>query len=293
MHLKSRHRLRPHLDTLEARDVPATSWLSSAWVGYTAPVSQPVAYVSAGVTSSFTPQLLSAQTVGDRMVSYLESHLGQRVGGGECAHLAVEALRASGGKFNRLTSTTLDYNWGTLLTRVTGYANRAVYSVPTAKFLPGDVIQYTNARFRDGTWATHHTAIVASVDGNGRVTAVYQQNFNGVRAVTLQSLDLSQLVSGYVKVYRPQTRTRPAGLYQFTVVNNTGGSVTVVERAGGSASYTLTAANTAGSYRIRSWTTYGGVRPTITVAGQAIAASDAAAYEIYNTGSGVGIRQIG
>jgi hypothetical protein len=290
MHPQTRHRLRPTLDSLEARDVPANLWLSSAWAAYAAPAPQPVAYASAGVTSALS---LTGQTVNDRIVSYLASHLGQRVGGGECAHLAVEALRASGARFGWLTSTTLDYAWGTLLTRVTGYATGAVYGVPTATFRPGDVIQYTNAHFRDGTWATHHTAIVAAVDGNGRVTAVYQQNFNGVRGVTQQSLDLSQLVSGYVKVYRPLARTAVAGRYQFTVVNNTGGSAGVVERAGVSSSYTLTGANTAGSYGIRTWTTYGGVRPTIVVAGHAIAATDGAAYEVYNTGSGVGIRQIG
>ena len=83
----------------------------------------------------------------------MAAHLGQRVGGGECAHLAVEALRASGGRFGGMTAPPLDYAWGTLLTRVTGYPNRAVYSVPAARFQPGDVIQFTNAHFRDGTWA--------------------------------------------------------------------------------------------------------------------------------------------
>src|SRR4051794_31551859 len=121
MHPQTRHCLRPALDALEARDVPATSWLSSTWAGYAAPVSQPVAYVSAGATSPLA-QTVTVQTVGDRMVSYLETHLGQRVGGGECAHLAVEALRASGGAFGWLNGTTLDYAWGTKLTGVLGTA---------------------------------------------------------------------------------------------------------------------------------------------------------------------------
>ena len=66
-----------------------------------------------------------------------------------------------------------------------------------------------------------------------------------------------------------------------------------VAAAGPDISYTLTGANTMGSYRIRTWTTYGGVRPTIVVGGHAITVTDAAAYEVYNTGSGVGVRQIG
>jgi hypothetical protein len=135
---------------------------------------------------------------------------------------------------------------------------------------------------------------VAAVDGAGRVTAVYQQNFNGVRAVTRQPLDLTQLTSGYVKVYRPLARSAVAGRYQFTVVNNTGAAVGVVERAGtGWAAYTLSRANTAPSYQVRGWTTYGGARPTITAGGHTIAVTDGAAYEVYSTGTGVAVRPIG
>jgi hypothetical protein len=148
--------------------------------------------------------------------------------------------------------------------------------------------------FRDGTRAWHHTAIVASVDWAGRVTAVYQQNFNGVRAITRQPLDLSQLVAGSVKVYRPLPRTAVAGRFQFTVVNNTGASVFVTERAGtGVSSYGLSRGNTTASYQIRTWTTTG-VRPTITVAGRSVAVDDMAAYEIYaGPGGAVSIRKIG
>jgi len=294
MHPQTRHRLRPALDTLEARDVP-TGWLSSSWMTRVAPApAAPAAAVVSPVTPAprtVTPHPLTS--VGSPMVAYLEAHLGQRVGGGECAQLAVEALRASGARFAWLTSTTLDYAWGAGLTTIVGTANGGVYRT-AAEFQPGDVIQFTNARFRDGTVAVHHTAIVAAVDSAGHVTAVYQQNANGVRAVTKNALDLSQLVGGYVKVYRPLARTPLAGRFQFTVVNNTGASVGVAERAGTAwASYTLSRANTAASYEIRAWTTYGGARPTIVVAGHAIAVDDAGAYEIYNSGGGVAIRKIG
>jgi hypothetical protein len=134
---------------------------------------------------------------------------------------------------------------------------------------------------------------VAAVDWAGRVTAVYQQNFNGVRAVTRQPLDLSQLMAGSVKVYRPLPRTAVGGRFQFTVVNNTGVSVPVTEQAGtGASSYWLSRANTWSSYQHRTWTTTG-IRPTITVAGQTVAVSDMAAYEIYPGAGGVpSIRRI-
>jgi hypothetical protein len=299
MHAKTRHRLRPGLDALEARDVP-TFWLSSSWMTLVSPTptAPPTAVVSPITPTSIKPPTAVAphplSSIGDQVVSYVQAHLGQRVGGGECAHLAVEALRASGAKFAWPTSATTDYAWGTKLTTIWGKASGAVYGVPSARFQPGDVIQFTNARFRDGTWASHHTAIVAAVDSNGHVTAIYQQNFNGNRAVTKNGLDLSQLASGYVKVYRPQARPYVAHRYQFTVVNNTGAAVTVVERAGTAwASYRLAKANTAASYQIRAWTTYGGAKPTIVVAGHAIAVDDVGAYEVYNSGSEVGVRKLG
>ena len=295
MHPKSRHQLRPTLDTLEARDVPA--FLSSDWAHYVAPAPTPtpVAVVSPPVSTAKAGY--SARTVdaiGNQMVAYLEAHMGQRVGGGECAHLAVEALRASGARFAWLTGTTTDYAWGTKLTGILGTSAGALYRVPSVRFQPGDVIQFTNAVFRDGSRFPHHTAIVAGVDGNGRVTSVYQQNFGGARYVTRNALDLNQLIGGWAKVYRPQARIDLAGRYQFTIVNNSGSAVGVFERAGTSwCSYWLSRQNTAASYQHRTWVTYGGVRPTITVGGQTIAVEHVGAYEIYNGGGGVAIRRIG
>ena len=300
MNPTTRHQLRRSLDTLEAREVPA--FLSSGWALYAAPAPPrapapaPVAVVSAPAPASparaeYSP--LVVNDIGNRMVSFLESRLGQRVGGGECAQLAVEALRASGARFAWLTGATTDYAWGAKLTGVLGKPTGAVYGVPSARFQPGDVIQLTNARFRDGSWAPKDTVIVAAVDGAGRVTAVYRQNFNGVRAVTKQAFDLGGLVSGYAKVYRPLARVDLPGRFQFTIVNNTGGPVSVVERAGAAwASYTLGKANTLSSYQHRTWTTYGGAKPTVTVAGKSIAVDHVGAYEIYNSGTGVAVRRL-
>ena len=301
MHSKIRNQLRRSLDTLEAREVPA--FLSSDWAAYVAPAPTPapapapVAVVSQPATqltakAEYSPLVVSAN--GSQIVAYLEARMGQRVGGGECAHLAVEALRAAGARFAWLTGATTDYAWGTKLTGIVGTANGGLYRVPSARFAPGDVIQFTNAVFRDGTRFPHHTAIVAGVDGNGRVTSVYQQNFGGNRTVTRNALDLNQLVGGWVKVYRPLARVDLAGRYQFTIVNNTGGPVSVVERAGAYwSSYALGKANQANSYQLRTWTTYGGVKPTITVAGKTVAVDHAGAYEVYNSGGGVAIRKIG
>ena len=58
-----------------------------------------------------------AQTIGSSMVTFLNGKLSTRVGGGECAHMAIEALRASGGEFYATdlgedSPATGDYVWG-------------------------------------------------------------------------------------------------------------------------------------------------------------------------------------
>src|SRR5262249_4165635 len=147
----------------------------------------------------------------------------------------------------------------------------------------------------DGKTAAHHTSVVAAVDANGRVTAVYEQNVDvpsgggteRARYVVRQALDLGKLTGGYVKVYRPDARTPPAGRYEFTVVNNTTSSVQVTEQVGTSvSSYALAGRNTAASYQARAWTTTGGGQPTITVGGKTFLVEDGAAYEIFTAANG-------
>ena len=94
-----------------------------------------------------------AQTINQKIVTFLEGKRSVRVGGGECAHVASEALRVSGGEF---VSSDLgadypaagDYVWGTLV-KVVSYSNgKWTDSNPTAKALPGDILQYRNTRER-------------------------------------------------------------------------------------------------------------------------------------------------
>jgi hypothetical protein len=276
------HRLRRTLDCLEAREVPA-GLTTTSWA--TLPAPSPVVQ-----TAAASP--LSNVAVADRVAAFAAARVGYRIGGGECAHFAAEAVRAAGGRFNVFTPGVTDYVWGALVTRVTGTAGGGMYSNPAAAARPGDVIQYAGARFRDGTVAAHHTAIVAAVDGHGRVTAVYQQNAKGARYVTRDRLDLSQLVSGTVRIYRPQARAAPAGWYRFTVVNNAGPGVYVTERAGlGASTYGLAQTDTAWSYQTRVWQS--SVRPVLRVGGASIAVDDGAAYEVYRQWNGaLGIRRV-
>lgn len=277
---KPRHRLRPALDCLEAREVPAAV---TGVVPAVLPTPAPVAEVARVETS-----------VGAKVAAFAAAKLGQRVGGGECAQFAAEALRAAGARFTVFGTGTTDYAWGDLITRVRGTPAGGVFSNPTAAVRPGDLLQYSGALFRDGTTGEHNTAVVAAADAAGRVTAVYQQNFAGVRVVTRQPLDLRGLMAGSVTVYRPAARVATAGVFRFSVVNNTTAPVWVTERAGtGVATYALSKADTTASYQARWWTTYGGVRPVLTVAGRSVVIEDGAGYEIYRTAAGaVALRKL-
>lgn len=170
------------------------------------------------------------KTLGDKIVAYLEARKGKRVGGGECSQMVVEALRSNGGMFIRNDGTTHDYIWSkTLIVKITGDRNKPIWSVPGATMKPGDIIQYSNTRFKDGKRYDHHTSVVATVDTKGQVTEVYEQNVGKMvdgkptmlRHILREPLDLSQLVSGHVMIYRPTPRLTKAGRFEFSVVNNT------------------------------------------------------------------------
>jgi hypothetical protein len=247
-------------------------------------------------TEAAAPALVSvakagSNTLGNNVANYLRNHLGDRVGGGECAHIATAALRAAGADFTHTYygSNTEDYDWGTQVARLTSGSQLA-----GKQFQVGDIIQYTNAKFSSGGTSklAHHTQVVAAVDSNGRITKVYEQNIGGDRTVRLSNiLDLSKLNGGSVTIYRAEARTTAAGKYEFTVVNNTGSSQTVTGKIGSfSLPQTLTKANTANSYKTWSLSTSGSSKPTISVGGTSFTVSHGGAYELYMSNGRVAIR---
>jgi hypothetical protein len=239
-----------------------------------------------------TPQ---PSALSQRVVDYLNANRGRRIGGGECAHLATEALRVAGAQFVRTASDFPgpgDYVWGNLVKVVSATSGRAVDSSPSTAVLPGDVIQYRNAAFSTGSRASHHTSVVAEVDANGRPTKVYEQNLGnsgtkGVnRTATLRPFDMTKLTSGFIRIYRPQARTTTAGRYEFTIVNNTSSSQRF--EIFGKAS-TLGPDNTASSYTTY-WTT--GSRPRLTLNGRTYDLVNGAGYRIVGSGSSATLQKL-
>lgn len=241
----------------------------------------------------------AAQTLNSKLSTFLAGKVGTRIGGGECAHAATEALRAAGAEFvsadlGKDSPSPGDYVWGTLLKTVSYSAGRLTDSAPATKLQPGDIIQYRNAKFVYPTYWTstfQHTSIVATVNTLGRPTFVYEQNFNGIRTLRKNSIDLMKLTSGYLRIYRPKPRLTTSGQTKFTVTNNMASTQSIAIRVGSSTlgSFNLTAANTLNSYQIR-WVTITGSKTPITLRlsnGQSLAVTSAGGYEIYRTTAGV------
>lgn len=245
------------------------------------------------------------QTLNQRIVTLLESRLGQRMGGGSCSHVATEALRICGGQFIMPGAPVSDYVWSpNLVTKVTATPQGPVISHPINRVLPGDVIQYTNARFSDGSQALHHTSVVASVDRVGRIVSVYEQNIGKLtpggqvqqqRFLQKRPLDLGKLIAGYVKIYRPAARVTQPRRWEFTVVNNAPTAASCKLGIGTwSSNLSFSAANTDDSYRSSVLTSGStGVVPTITVGATTLSIVDGAGYEIFRTSSGaVSVRRL-
>jgi hypothetical protein len=142
--------------------------------------------------------------VNEKVVAFARSHLGQRVGDGECTALAVAALRHAGARRPRPRSGV----WG-----------QELGSVRDAR--PGDVLQFEHAVFvrarirGDGAVMAqtvsfpHHTAIVARVRSRGPrpVLVILHQNAGveggEARVVRERTIDLAEQRRGSVKAYRP------------------------------------------------------------------------------------------
>lgn len=126
--------------------------------------------------------------VSNAVANFAASHMGERIGDGQCWALADAALAAAGAV--RPGQRNFD-------TYVFG---QEVYR----DFQPGDILQFEGVRLQSpdhyGDFP-HHTAIVAAANGN--VLTIYEQNANNVLAVTSETIDIGTKVSGIIRAYRP------------------------------------------------------------------------------------------
>jgi hypothetical protein len=146
-------------------------------------------------------------TLGGRVAAFCEQHKGKTVGSGQCTDLATEALAAAGAMGRGPDDPGAgDYTWGVLVLFVKGGEGGIFALGRPADLLPGDIIQFRDARF-DGHGVinidAHHTAVVAGMENDGLTMHVYEQNVAGVRGPVEDIYHLDDLKGGWVRVYRP------------------------------------------------------------------------------------------
>jgi hypothetical protein len=144
--------------------------------------------------------------IGDQVVQFAHSRLGQKVGNGECTSLAAAALRECGAK----RPDTIRGIWGDEIKSL-------------RDLRPGDILQFEDAVFithenrDDGAVLTltasypHHTAIVERVRKRGPkpVLVILHQNASVAggdddqKIVKEWTLDMAKKRRGTVKAYRP------------------------------------------------------------------------------------------
>lgn len=249
----------------------------------------------------FAPaSLFAANGIGDAMVLHLESRIGTRLGGGECAHMATEALRVSGGEFFPAdlgpdSPGRGDYVWGDLVTTISISSKVWRDSNPTISVEPGDIIQFGSAKIGGLSFPTKHTAVVRTVNSAvaARPATILHQNFGGNRTVQSATIDLTKLTAGWVRIYRPRTRIDTPNVWKLTVVNNTTTTAyyDIMIGTTKASSLSLSAANSAGSFRIHRISTSGTV-PALVVPTTKASVFVETAKANRTTGSPVVIEQI-
>lgn len=129
--------------------------------------------------------------VNAKVITYVKSVMGKKVGRGECWDLAAQALDYAHAKWEA------PYQFGKLV----NYQKDRLY--------PGDIIQITNVTMESQTetsitrWKMAlHTAVVYKVNSATEIV-IAEQNVDGVRKVMTNTWNLNDIKSGKMEFYRP------------------------------------------------------------------------------------------
>jgi hypothetical protein len=153
-------------------------------------------------------------SLGPSILAFCRENVGKKIGTGQCAMLAEEALKDVGATPRGPDwPGEGDYVWGEPVAFIqAGISGLKVKDLE--KVEPGDIIQFHSARFSgfdhgqdgDGIYhyeARHHTAVVESVDSGRKTITVLHQNWNGHQFVRRQTLPLRGMTSGWLRIYHP------------------------------------------------------------------------------------------
>jgi hypothetical protein len=169
-------------------------------------------FLSLFLLASIAAAPASQQNVGEKVVAFCQQHKGAQVGDGECAALAIHALREAGAKTRGSDFPEKgDYTWGTRIFSIEAQGETAPKTEgKTFDIKPGDIIQLRDVKFKGrrpgGTYSMsfgHHTAVVAGLEEGGQTVHVFHQNFGGKKIVMTATYKLADLKEGWLRFYRP------------------------------------------------------------------------------------------
>lgn len=170
-----------------------------------------------GLVAQAADTVPEAGPINKRVVAYCKKYMGKRVGNGECADLAFQALIASGAESPddfKDDPKPGDYVWGSLVYGHRIEAGDHLEKGDRGGVRPGDIVQMRDVIIeheevgddyvsKETIDADHHTAVVSKVSEDGMTYEVIEQNSNEIPVVTAGQLHLEDMKRGYILVYRP------------------------------------------------------------------------------------------
>jgi hypothetical protein len=161
-----------------------------------------------------SPPAVGSFAFGPSILAFCRDNVGKKIGIGQCASLAEEALKDAGAAPRAATDWPEegDYVWGDPVAFIEAGFTGPKGVQDLQKVEPGDIVQFHHVRFsgfyhgQEGVYhyeARHHTAVVESVDPAHRTITVLHQNWNGQQLVRRQTLSLRGLGSGWLRIYHP------------------------------------------------------------------------------------------
>ncbi len=134
--------------------------------------------------------------VNQKILEYVKTQIGKKVGAGECWDLAYQALSRNNCEWDG------KYNYGKKL------------NPQTDSIYPGDIIQFHNVvlKYKQGRMIykedyAKHTAIIYNVKDNGVYDIAHQNNGYSGRKVGISELNLNNKVAGTIDFFRPVSKT--------------------------------------------------------------------------------------
>lgn len=129
-----------------------------------------------------------------KILDYAESKMGNKVGDGVCGTFVASALKAVDKKWQKKVESGALPGW-------------SMYGmeVDSLSVLPGDIVRLKGCLFSDGSKASSHAGIVSSINKDGTIDVLDQNNGDrrgANNSVDIWRMDPKKIVKGRVFFYR-------------------------------------------------------------------------------------------